>query len=69
MSLVITKIEKNGVAWLILNRPERLNALNYALADAIIEAIERLDQDETVRVIVLKGAYLATEVYENQSLL
>ncbi|MBW2143349.1 MAG: enoyl-CoA hydratase/isomerase family protein [Deltaproteobacteria bacterium] len=55
MSLVITKIEKNGVAWLVLNRPERLNALNYALGDAIIEAVERLDQDEAVRVIVLKG--------------
>ena len=55
MSLVVTNIEENGVAWLVLNRPERLNAINYALADAIIEAVERLDQDETVRVIVLKG--------------
>ncbi len=54
MSLVVTNIE-NGVAWLVLNKPERLNALNYALTDAIIEAVERLDQDETVRVIVLKG--------------
>jgi len=55
MSLVITKIEENSVAWLVLNKPERLNAIDYALADAIIEAIERLDQDENVRVIILKG--------------
>jgi enoyl-CoA hydratase len=55
MSLVVTNIEENGVAWLVLNRPERLNAINYALADDIIEAVERLDQDEAVRVIVLKG--------------
>jgi len=55
MNLVVTNIEENGVAWLALNKPERLNAIDYALADAIIEAVERLDQDETVRVIVIKG--------------
>lgn len=45
-----------GVRTIMLNRPERLNALNTALAESIQEAIADASVDDAVRVIVLTGA-------------
>ena len=53
--LVIT--EKRGhIQILTLNRPEDMNAFNTALATALGEALEAMDNDEEVRVGVLTGA-------------
>jgi 2-(1,2-epoxy-1,2-dihydrophenyl)acetyl-CoA isomerase len=46
----------DGIATITLNRPERLNALNPALRDGLVDAVERVDRDPAVRVVVLKGA-------------
>jgi 2-(1,2-epoxy-1,2-dihydrophenyl)acetyl-CoA isomerase len=45
-----------GVRTITLNRPDRLNALNAALAEAIQAAIAAASADDEVRVIVLTGA-------------
>lgn len=45
----------DGVATITLNRPRALNALSPALMDELIATVERLDDDETVRVLVLTG--------------
>ncbi len=45
----------DGVAVLWLNRPDKLNALHRPLWAAIPAAIEELDADEAVRVVVLAG--------------
>lgn len=45
----------DGVAIIRLNRPEVLNALNLALVDELVDALERLDRDDAVRCIVLTG--------------
>ncbi|WP_248490831.1 enoyl-CoA hydratase/isomerase family protein [Tsukamurella sp. PLM1] len=42
-----------GIARITLNRPDRSNALDRALADALIEATAVCAADETVRVLVL----------------
>ncbi|WP_217586292.1 enoyl-CoA hydratase/isomerase family protein [Lentibacillus saliphilus] len=39
-----------------LHRPDRLNALNRQMVAEIREQAEAFDQDETIRIIVLKGA-------------
>lgn len=44
------------VAYLTLNRPERRNALNRALQNELITTLGELADDETVRVVVLRGA-------------
>jgi methylglutaconyl-CoA hydratase len=50
------KIEREGgVARLWLARPERRNALDEALIDALGAALRRLGEDEAVRVVVLGG--------------
>jgi 2-(1,2-epoxy-1,2-dihydrophenyl)acetyl-CoA isomerase len=45
-----------GVLTLILNRPERLNALNAALTQALLAAIERAAADSDCRAILITGA-------------
>lgn len=43
-------------AYLTLNRPDRLNAINDVMPSEIREAVRRADEDDRVRVIVLQGA-------------
>jgi enoyl-CoA hydratase len=38
-----------------LNRPKALNALNPQLMEELLQALQDLDRDESVRVIVLTG--------------
>ncbi|PYN47264.1 MAG: enoyl-CoA hydratase [Candidatus Rokuibacteriota bacterium] len=46
---------QDGVAWLRLNRPEALNALNRPLTSALEEALERVAAMDEVRVLVVAG--------------
>lgn len=45
----------DGIAHLRLNRPDKLNALDGALFQALVDAGEALKQDGAVRVVVLSG--------------
>jgi enoyl-CoA hydratase/carnithine racemase len=45
-----------GVLLLTLNRPDKLNALNFALTQALVDALKAADADEQVRAIVVTGA-------------
>lgn len=45
----------NGVGWLKMNRPQKLNALNETLLREMKTAVEELDQDEGIHVIVIVG--------------
>jgi 2-(1,2-epoxy-1,2-dihydrophenyl)acetyl-CoA isomerase len=47
---------QDGVAWLTLNRPDRLNAFSPAMLLALGEALQRLGDDASVGVIVVTGA-------------
>lgn len=44
------------VATVTLNRPDKMNALNYAMWTGIAAAFEGLSADEDVRCVVLRGA-------------
>ena len=46
----------DGVALITLDRPDVLNALDYATLGELVEALEALDADESVRCIVVTGA-------------
>ncbi|WP_019172476.1 enoyl-CoA hydratase/isomerase family protein [Pseudaminobacter salicylatoxidans] len=43
------------IAWVKLNRPDRLNAMNEELVKELSEALARAEADETIRVIILHG--------------
>ncbi|MBM3400248.1 MAG: enoyl-CoA hydratase/isomerase family protein [Bacteroidetes bacterium] len=55
MELVITEI-KNRVGYVVLNRPEKRNALSPQLVGELTAAIQNLLHDDAVNVIVLKSA-------------
>jgi enoyl-CoA hydratase len=51
------KIETRGEAlWVTLNRPERLNAMNDAMIDALIALYSDLATRHDIRTVVLRGA-------------
>jgi len=47
---------KDGIALLTLNRPERLNALNYDLIDRLMAALDDIEIDAGIRAVILTGA-------------
>lgn len=46
----------DGVATITLNRPEKLNSFDRALSLEVIDALDRVKDDATVRAVVLTGA-------------
>ena len=49
-------VEKDGAVVVVtLNRPQALNALSYALVKDLSLAMQELDQDDEVRVIIVTG--------------
>jgi enoyl-CoA hydratase/carnithine racemase len=50
-------LEREGaIAWLTLNRPERLNAMSRQLVAELRELFSSLPEDRQTRVVVLRGA-------------
>ncbi len=56
MTEVVEYSVEEGVATITLNRPDRLNALNGAMYQGLIEAFDRTDGDDQVRAVVVTGA-------------
>lgn len=54
--MVLNVGRERGVATLTLNRPEKLNALNWELLDALQQTLDTTAGDPTVRCVVLVGA-------------
>jgi enoyl-CoA hydratase len=52
---IIAKKE-NGIGWLILNNPERHNAISLEMWTAAMEAMQEFAADPAVRVMVMTGA-------------
>ena len=45
-----------NIATLTLNRPPKLNALNYAMIDGIQRHLDAIERDDAIRVVILTGA-------------
>src|SRR6185312_12168540 len=46
----------DGIALITLNRPEKLNALNYTLIDRLMDVLDGIETDAAVRAVILTGA-------------
>ena len=46
----------DGVRTITLDRPDKLNAVNGALADALVAALDVAGRDDRIRVVVITGA-------------
>ena len=53
---IVLRSDEAGVATLTLNRPKARNALSTGLMAALHDAIERVGDDDSVKVVVLQGA-------------
>jgi len=56
MSDVLIETLEDGLLTLTLNRPERRNALNPEILDAVVEAAQRAASNPAVTVVTLAGA-------------
>lgn len=56
MSQVVQCDIAGGIATLTLNRPEKLNAVNYMMADALLERLDAIEVDKGVQAVIITGA-------------
>ncbi|MEJ8571140.1 crotonase/enoyl-CoA hydratase family protein [Microbaculum marinum] len=56
MSEPVTVEQRGELALLTLNRPDKLNALNYATIDLLMARLDGIERDPAVRAVVLTGA-------------
>lgn len=47
--------KEDTIAWLILNRPKKRNALSLELMADFQTKLERIDQDRSIKVIIIRG--------------
>ena len=52
--------QEGGIAWLALNRPEPLNAMNPKLVNEVRDFFGGLPQDTQTRVVVMRDLFVRT---------
>jgi enoyl-CoA hydratase/carnithine racemase len=55
-SKVLSRIDRESTAILTFERSSKLNALNYELVDAIVHALDEIEEEEHIRAVVLTGS-------------
>src|SRR3954471_16370932 len=55
MESILTNVTE-GVLTITLHRPDVLNSMNAAMADALLAALERAKSDDHIRAVLLTGA-------------
>ena len=56
MSDLVTRADKDGLAILTLNRPDKLNSLTVGMFRELREHVSDLHKDDTIGCVVLRGA-------------
>lgn len=52
---IIVKYEP-PIAWIVLNRPKKLNALSPKMLQELSETLDELEEDDRIRVLIMTGA-------------
>jgi enoyl-CoA hydratase len=53
---LLLRVDEDSVTTLTLNRPNKLNALDYASIDALQAMLDEIEMDARIRVVILTGA-------------
>ena len=53
--IIVENVEEGNYAVISLNRPDKLNALHNPLLKEVVDALESMEMDPTVRCVVLRG--------------
>ncbi|MBZ9986430.1 crotonase/enoyl-CoA hydratase family protein [Mesorhizobium sp. BH1-1-5] len=56
MTDLVLSETRDRVVILTLNRPDKLNALNYALIDRLLSLLDQVETDDGVRAVILTGS-------------
>jgi enoyl-CoA hydratase/carnithine racemase len=56
MTELVLNETRGAVTLLTFNRAEKLNALNYALIDRLMQILDQIEDDARVRAVILTGA-------------
>lgn len=54
-TIILELLESEGLATIILNRPDQLNALNNQLSDDFYEAIKEVSEKDSIRCLIITG--------------
>ncbi|WP_019240273.1 MULTISPECIES: enoyl-CoA hydratase/isomerase family protein [Bacillus] len=53
--VIYTDIREKGIAFLVINKPQRKNAIDRVMMDMLSDQLNALDANPDVKVIILKG--------------
>lgn len=53
--VVYSELKEDGIAFLVINKPKKKNAIDGDMMDLLTDELFALDRDEQVHVIILKG--------------
>ena len=56
MAVLVTRTDDNGLCWLTLNRPDKLNSLTVSLFKELRDHILDLQKNDTIGCVILRGA-------------
>lgn len=54
METILVK-DENPIRWIILNRPDRLNAINLKMIEEIEEALKEVENNDNIKIIIITG--------------
>ena len=52
---VVLLESREGVGWIRLNRPDRMNAVNGELRKQLLQVLKQVERDDSVRCVVVIG--------------
>jgi enoyl-CoA hydratase len=55
-TIILDKDPRTHIAHLTLNRPNKVNAMSSQLCAEVIQAIAEIEQDDDIKVVILRGA-------------
>lgn len=53
---LVLRNNKNGIAYLVINRPKTYNALSLGCMEALIEELDSISKDQEVKAVILSGS-------------
>ncbi|WP_050614676.1 enoyl-CoA hydratase/isomerase family protein [Bacillus testis] len=54
--ILLREVKEDGIVILQINRPAQMNAINFAMIEELQSALDWAEQDETIKVLILRGA-------------
>ncbi len=47
--------QEQQIAWILLNRPEKLNAITPVMLDELSDALDRIEADQNIKAVIITG--------------